>query len=241
MVTDGHLRGHQFCRVGLLNAKKRPLLVGCLLLGSAISLFFTVGFGQPRTRTLPVSFDLPATGQWIQSKPFYAGVAGNFRASLLLERKLPFRELECLADVGMPYPHSTASGRRTDCPVGFSPTVLEWAVIERGKPVQLNYSFGDHAGRYSAADVGRDLGVLELRYFTSYVARARIVGGSQALAATRPKFQLAFEGSPFPEDYLIQTALVSLVAIGLGLTGTAKLAREALRATRGKGTDFPAV
>ena len=83
--------------------------------------------------------------------------------------------------------------------------------------------------------------MLELRYFTSYVARARIVGGSQALAATRPKFQLAFEGSPFPEDYLIQTALVSLVAIGLGLTGTAKLAREALRATRGKGTDFPAV
>ena len=218
-----------------MNAKKRPLLVGCLLLGSAIALFFTVGFGQPRTRTLPVNFDLPTNGQWTQSEPFYAGVAGKFRASLLLERTLPFRELECLADVGMPYPRSTASGRRTDCPAGYNPTVLEWAVVEQGKPVPLNYSFGEHAGTYSSADVGRDLGLLQLRYFRSYVARARIVRGSQALEATHPKFQLAFEGSPFPEDYLVQTALVSLVAIGLGLTGTAKLAREALRATQGKG------
>lgn len=216
-------------------ARKRlwvRLAVGALLIIGAAGLYLSKGFGAP-DHSRPVVLVLPSDGRWIESAPIHASPGGRYRASLSLERKYPRREMECLADVGMPFPTSTESGRRTDCPAGFSPSQLEWNLVEDGRATNRTYDFGDHAGEYASATVGRSLGIFMLRPGPSYVVRARLRDAPSQLWTTRPKFELAFDDMA---SLVVQALFFSAISgvmglIGLGL-GFAALLRIASKPTR---------
>ena len=200
-------------------ARKRlwvRMSVGALLIIAGVGLYLSEGFGA-QDHSRPVVLVIPSDGSWIESAPFRASPGGNYRASLSLERKYAHREMECLADVGMPFPASTESGRRTDCPPGFSPSELDWNLFENGRAVGPTYAFGDHAGEYASATVGRSLGIYRLRQGPSYVVRARLRGAPTQLWTTRPKLELAFDDMA---SLAVQALLFSVVS---GITGLAGL------------------
>lgn len=188
--------------------------VGVLLIGAAPGLFLT---GLRSSGSIAACNPGPSVRwAWIEGAPFRASIGGRYRASLSLERKYPQREMECLADVGMPFPTSTASGRRTDCPPGFSPAQLEWSLIEKGHPASPTYDFGHHAGEYSSATVGRSLGIFMLRPGRSYVVRARLSGAPIQLWATGPKLELAFDDVA---SLIVKALFFSAVSGVLGVVG----------------------
>lgn len=201
---------------------------GGLLLLAAVGLYQTKGFGAP-DRSRPLVLALPADGRWIESTPFRASIGGDYRASLTLERKYPHREMECLADVGMPLPTSTESGRRSDCPTGFTPAQLQWSLIEEGRPARQTYDFGQHAGEYGSDTLGRSLGIFELRPGRSYVVRARLSGAPPQLWTTGPKLELAFGDMA---SLIVQALLFSAASGAMGLIGLGYLIAAAWKALR---------
>ena len=203
---------------GHRRASKRFWVHACLgvwLIVAAAILFLTKGLGSA-DQSRPVVLALLSDGSWIESAPFRASITSSYRASLSLERKYPMREMECLADVGSPFPRSTEPGRRTDCPPGFSPAHLEWSLIEEGVPANQTYDFGPHAGEYTSDTVGRSLGSFVLRSGRTYVVRARLSGAPTQLWATGPKLELAFDDMA---SLAVPASFFSLVAGVLGLVG----------------------
>ena len=204
--------------------------VGALLIIAAVGLYLSKGFGAP-DHSRPVVLALPSDRRWIESAPFRASPGGRYRASLLLERKYPHREMECLADVGMPFPTSTESGRRTDCPAGFSPSRLQWNLIEDGRAANLTYDFGgDHAGEYASATVGRSLGIYMLRQGPSYVVRALLREAPSQLWTTRPKLELAFDdmASLIVQAlfFSVMSGIIGLVGLGFGIAALLGFVRK---------------
>ena len=191
---------------------------GALLIVAATMLFLTKGLGSA-DQSRPVVLALLPDGNWIESAPFRASITSSYRASLSLERKYPHREMECLADVGSPFPGSTEPGRRTDCPPGFSPAQLEWSLVEEGRPAKQTSDFGPHAGEYTSDTVGRSLGSFVLRSGHTYVVRARLSEAPIQLWATGPKLELAFDDMASLAAPASFFALVSAVLglVGLGL------------------------
>ena len=189
--------------------------IGVLLIVAATILFLTKGLGSA-DQLRPVVLTLPSDGSWIESAPFRASITSSYRASLSLQRKYPHREMECLADVGSPFPRSTEPGRRTDCPPGFSPAQLEWSLIEEGRPAKRTYDFGQHAGEYTSDTVGRSLGAFVLHSGRSYVVRARLSEAPTQLWATGPKLQLTFDDTAW---LAVPASIFSLVSAMLGLVG----------------------
>jgi hypothetical protein len=167
-------------------------------------------------RSRPVVVNIRQDGEWAGSGPFRAPLPGRYRASLSLSRKYAFREMECLADVGMPFPHSTASGRRADCPPAFFPGRLDWVLVERDRPVDRSYDFGPNAGEYSTSSVGRSLGIFVLRRGATYTVRARISGAPPQLWATRPQLELGYDDT---FTLVAMGRLVLMVVVLLGLIG----------------------
>lgn len=204
------------------------LCVGLVLVAAASVLFFTLGFGAA-DHSRPVAIALQPGSRWVTTGPFRASPPGRYRASLSLGRKYEHREMECLADVGMPYPTSTESGRRTDCPPSFPPSNLEWVLLEDGRPAAQTYAFGKHAGEYSSASVGRSLGIYDLRPGRSYVVRARLTNAPQEVWTTAPKLELAFDDMA---SLLVRTLFFSALSVVMGVAGIALLIAESWRLVR---------
>ena len=171
--------------------------------------FGALDYGRPALVTLRHD------GGWVESAPFSA-TPGLYRAPVSLNRKYPQREMECLADVGMPFPLSTEGGRRTDCPPGYSPLQLSWIVLEDGKPSGRSGNFGDHAGEYSDAAVGRSLGSVELRRGRSYKMRVRVIEAPEKLWATNPTVSLAYGDMT---GLVVGSLFFSVLSGALGVTG----------------------
>lgn len=189
--------------------------LGVLFIAAALALFMIAGFGAP-DRSQPVNMTLRRDGGWVKSTSFLAAPPGFYRVSLTLSRKFPQREMECLADVGMPFPLSTESGRRTDCPPGYSPLHLSWIVLEDGKPLSRSGEFGEHAGEYSGTTVGRSLEGFELRRGRKYEVHVRVIEAPERLWTTDPKVRLAYNDVA---GLIVRALLCSILSGLLGATG----------------------
>jgi hypothetical protein len=180
------------------------------------------GFGQPQSFYRPVDVPLPMNGSALQTGPFTIWHPGHYRVSLQLKRRHPHREMECLADVGMPFKTSSATGRRTDCPPsGFPPTMIEWTLLDHGKRPSQNDA-GGHAGEYSREFVGRTLGWCDLRRFHTYRFTARILNPNPNLALTEPRVLVDYDEAA---GAIVSQLFFSLIGIGLGLIGLIGLVR----------------
>lgn len=201
------------------------LLLALGLMAAAPGLYMTAGFGAP-DRSRPVLMELPLDGRWVESATFRAAPPGGYRASLLLDRRHPHREMECLADVGFPSPTSGTPGRHPDCPAAFRPLVVEWTLLENGLPAKPTYDFGLHAGEYSGDTVGRSFATFDLARGVPYRVRARVIDAADAVTITRLRLQLAYDDMA---RLLVRSLFWSVAAGVLVFAGLTLLARTLRR------------
>lgn len=200
----------------------------CAAFGLAALIWFTKGFGS-RDDGVAVVLNLRQDGAWVRSAPFRPETTGHYRVSLELKRRFPHEVMECLADVGAPYPNSGEPGRRTDCQVGYAPGQLEWSLQENGRPATWS-AFPPYSGEYSRDTVGRSVSAVDLDRRSIYVLRARLRGASPAMATVEPTFRIAFDDMA---SLIVSALFYSVAAFAVAFAGLG-FAAQAIRSRRGE-------
>ncbi len=157
--------------------------------------------------------------------PFQVPSEAYYRVELEIDRTYPFRETECLLGVGMPYPDSTRDGLRTDCPLSFYQTDVEWTLLQAGQAVRTPNEFSPHAGGYANDSIERELGQAMLRPGPPYVLQGRIVRGSSMLEKAKPRLIIVPDPS-YAESGIVRTAGLLLLSVVLIVAGTILLVWE---------------
>ena len=205
-------------------------VLGAICVAAAFTLYFSMGDGAG-DHSRPVALSISPNGQWVSSRPFRPQEQGNYIASLWLRRRYPDKEMECLADVGIPDPANAVIHPPNDCPPALFPASLQWTLIEDGHPVAQTLSGRDHLGGGDAARISRWLGTYSLDRRRTYVVRARFINAPPTFAATAPILDLQFADLP---SLIVKDLLFSFGSLLLGVLGGWLIFKSQRRIWRGR-------
>ena len=163
-------------------------------------------------------------GRWT-SPPFRVHARNDYRAAVEIERTFSFHETECLLDVGMPYPNSSASGPPENCPAAFKAPAIGWEILENGRQLRCAEVFPLNTGGYAAASMDHEFCELSLRPNAEYVARVSVSGAPLVWRQTSPRFRVLLEpmvietGAVLSFFVFVTTMLLVMAALVIAFLG----------------------